>query len=67
MKKLSLGLLAAVVIAFATAPAEAAKKKSKGKKGKAEVAEVQRNPLGQMSCFLSGMAGTKSPGPACGR
>jgi hypothetical protein len=68
MQKLSIGLLAAVVIALAAAPAEAAKKKSGGKKGKAEVSKtVERNPIGEFGCFLSGMAGTKAPGPACGR
>jgi hypothetical protein len=69
LKKLSIGLLAAIVIAIAAAPAEAAKKKSKkAKKGKTEVAMVDNgSPLGRFGCFLSGMAGTKSPGPACGR
>jgi hypothetical protein len=70
MRKLSVGLLAAVVIALATAPADAAKKKKSGaKKGKAEVAKVEYtySPLGGLSCFLSGIAGSKSPGPACGR
>ena len=71
MKMLSIGLLAAVAIALATAPADAAKKKkSGGKKGKAEAAEVSKadpnNPM-WVSCWLSGAAGTKSPGPACGR
>ena len=69
MKKLSIGLLAAVAIALATAPADAAKKKKSGKKAKAEVAKSEPiySPLGGLSCFLSGMAGTKSPGPGCGR
>jgi hypothetical protein len=68
VKKLTIGLLAAIVIAVAAAPAEAAKKKSKGKKAKAEVAMVDNgSPLGRFGCFLSGVAGTKSPGPACGR
>jgi hypothetical protein len=70
MKKLSIGLLAAVVIALAAAPAEAAKKKKSGGKGKgakAEVAKVEYSPLGAFGCFLSGMAGTKPSGPACGR
>ena len=59
MKKFSLGLLAAVVIAFATAPAEAAKKKSgKSKKDKAEVAKVEAHPM-QITCFLNGLAGVK--------
>jgi len=70
MKKLSIGLLAAVAIALATAPADAAKKKKNGaKKAKAEVSKTEYtySPLGGLSCFLSGIAGTKSPGPACGR
>jgi len=69
MKKLSIGLLAAIVIAIAAAPAEAAKKKSsKSKpKAKAEVAKVDPAPLGSFGCFLSGIAGSKSPGPGCGR
>ena len=49
MKKLSVGLLAAVVIALATAPADAAKKKkSSAKKGKAEVSKSEPiySPLG---------------------
>lgn len=60
MKKFSLGLLAAVVIAFATAPAEAAKKKKsdKSKKDKAEVAKVEAHPM-QITCFLNGLAGVK--------
>jgi ABC-type oligopeptide transport system substrate-binding subunit len=72
MKKLSIGLLAAVAIALAAAPADAAtkKKKSGGKKGKAEAAEVSKvdpnHPM-WVSCWLSGVAGTKPPGPACGR
>jgi hypothetical protein len=72
MKKLSVGLLAAVVMALATAPADAAKKKKAGakpKKGKAEVAQNYSGPtpLGDLSCWLTGATGTKSPGPACGR
>jgi len=70
MRKLSVGLLAAVVIALATAPADAAKKKKAGaKKGKAEMSktEYNYNPLGGFGCFLSNMAGTKPSGPACGR
>jgi hypothetical protein len=69
MRKLSVGLLAAVVIALAVAPADAAKKKKSGKKAKAEVSKTEPiySPLGGLSCFLSGMAGTKSPGPGCGR
>jgi hypothetical protein len=68
MKKLSIGLLAAIAIAIAAAPAEAAKKKSsKAKKAKVEVARVDPAPLGSFGCFLSGIAGSKSPGPGCGR
>jgi hypothetical protein len=69
MKKLSIGLLAAVAIALATAPADAAKKKKSGKKAKAkaEVSKVDPSHPMMFSCFLSGMAGTKSPGPGCGR
>jgi len=69
MKKLSIGLLAAVAIALATAPADAAKKKKSGKKAKAktEVTQVDHSQPMMISCWLSGMAGTKSPGPACGR
>jgi hypothetical protein len=68
MRKLSVGLLAAVVIALATAPADAAKKKKAGaKKGKAETAQtINHNPIGDFGCFLSNMAGTKPSGPACG-
>jgi hypothetical protein len=69
MRKLSVGLLAAIVIALATAPADAAKKKKSGgkAKGKAEVSKtVEHNPLGDFGCFLSNMAGTKPSGPACG-
>jgi hypothetical protein len=60
MKKLSIGLLAAVAIALATAPADAAKKKKSGKKGKAKAEVAMVDPSHPM-------AGTKSPGPACGR
>lgn len=69
MKKLSIGLLAAIVIALAAAPADAAsKKKSSKSKGKAEVAKVSEPaPVGSWSCFLSGALGSKSPGPGCGR
>jgi hypothetical protein len=69
MKKLSIGLLAAVAIALATAPADAAKKKKSGKKakGKAEVSKVDPSHPMMVSCFLSGVTGTKSPGPGCGR
>ena len=69
MKKLSIGLLAAVVMAIAAAPAEAAKKKSsKAKKAKPEVAKVVEHvPVASLGCFLSGMLGSKSPGPGCGR
>jgi hypothetical protein len=68
MRKLSVGLLAAVAIALATAPADAAKKKKAGaKKGKAEAAQtINHNPLGDFGCFMSNMAGTKPSGPACG-
>ena len=70
MKKLSVGLLAAVVIALATAPADAAKKKkSSAKKGKAEVAKpsIFIARWGGSGCFLSNMAGTKPSGPGCSR
>ena len=69
MRKLSVGLLAAIVIALATAPADAAKKKKAGAKpkGKAETAQtINHNPVGDFGCFLSNMAGTKPSGPACG-
>jgi hypothetical protein len=68
MRKLSVGLLAAVVIALATAPADAAKKKkSSSKKGKPAAAQtINHNPIGDFGCFLSNMAGTKPSGPACG-
>jgi ABC-type cobalt transport system substrate-binding protein len=70
MKKLSIGLLAAVAIALAAAPADAAtkKKKSGGKKGKAEAAEVSKvdpnHPM-YFTCFWNGMVGAKQP-KACG-
>ena len=67
MKKLSIGLLAAVVIALAAAPADAAsKKKSSSKKGKAkaEVAKNETHPMG-VSCFLNNLVGAKQP-KACG-
>jgi hypothetical protein len=71
MKKLSIGLLAAIVLAIAAAPADAASKKksSKAKKpAKAEVTAVaDPAPLGSASCFLSTMFNSKSPGPGCGR
>jgi hypothetical protein len=69
MKKLSIGLLAAVVVALAAAPADAAKKKSSSKKGKAkaEVSKVDPSHPMMISCFLTGITGTKSPGPGCGR
>ena len=70
MKMLSIGLLAAVAIALAAAPADAAKKKKSGgkSKAKAEVSKaVDPNHPMWVSCWLSGAAGTKSPGPACGR
>ena len=70
MRKLSVGLLAAVAIALATAPADAAKKKKYGaKKGKAEVSKTEHiySPLGGLGCFLSNMAGTKPSGPGCSR
>ncbi|HET7681040.1 MAG TPA: hypothetical protein VFK79_13025 [Xanthobacteraceae bacterium] len=68
MKKLSIGLLAAVAIALATAPADAAKKKKSGKKAKAkaEVTQVQAHPMA-FTCYWTAWAGTKSPGSACGR
>ena len=70
MKKLSIGLLAAVAIAVAAAPADAAtkKKKSGGKKDKAEASEVSKvdpnHPM-YFTCFLNAMAGSKQP-KACG-
>jgi len=71
MKKLSIGLLAAVVIAIAAAPADAASKKKSSKsksKGKAEVAKVaEPAPVASFGCFLSAVAGSKAPGPGCGR
>ncbi len=68
MKKLSIGLLAAVAIALATAPADAAKKKKGGKaKAKSTVSKVDPGPHPmRISCWLSGMAGSKKPGSACG-
>jgi hypothetical protein len=69
MKKLSIGLLAAVAIALATAPADAAKKKKSGKKskGKAEVTQVQPREAHPMAftCGLNAMFGAKQP-KACG-
>ena len=66
MKKLSTGLLAAVVIALAAAPADAASKKKSSKKGKAkaEVAQQESHPM-NVTCFLNGMFGAKQP-KACG-
>ena len=69
MKKLSYGLLAAVAIALATAPAEAATKKKKGatkKKDKAEVSQTSSgvHPMG-FTCTLNWMFGAKQP-KACG-
>ena len=55
MKKLTIGLLAALAIAFA-APAEAAKKKSSGKKAKAKTETtkvVYNDPLTVTSCWLA--------------
>ncbi len=68
MKKLSIGLLAAVAIAVAAAPAEAAKKKkSGGKKEKAgtEVSKVDPNHPMYFTCYLNAWAGAKQP-KACG-
>lgn len=66
MKKLSVGLLAAVVIALAAAPADAASKKKASKKGKAkaEVAKAEAHPM-NVTCFLNGIVGAKQP-KACG-
>jgi hypothetical protein len=67
MKKLSIGLLAAVAIALAAAPADAASKKksSKKSKDKAETSQVvEAHPMG-VTCFLNGMLGAKQP-KACG-
>ena len=68
MKKLSLGLLAAVVIALAAAPADAAaKKKSAAKKpkAKAEVAQsTEAHPMG-ITCTLNAIVGAKQP-KGCG-
>ena len=68
MKKLSIGLLAAVAIALAAGPADAAKKKkSGGKKAKAktEVTQVDPNHPMYFTCFWNGMVGAKQP-KACG-
>ena len=69
MKKLSIGLLAAVAIALAAGPADAAKKKkSGGKKAKAEKAEVAKvDPNHPMwfTCYLNAAVGAKQP-KACG-
>ena len=67
MKKLSIGLLAAVVIALAAAPADAASKKksSKKSKDKAETSKVvEAHPM-NISCTLNYMLGAKQP-KACG-
>jgi hypothetical protein len=68
MKKLSIGLLAAVAIALAAAPADAASKKKSSKskaKAKAETSQtVEAHPMG-VTCFLNGMLGAKQP-KACG-
>jgi hypothetical protein len=67
MKKLSIGLLAAVAIALATAPADAAKKKKSGKKAKdkAEVAQFDPSHPMAFTCYWTAWAGSKPPGKAC--
>ena len=68
MKKLSIGLLAAVAIALAVAPADAAKKKkSGGKKAKAETEVSKVDPYHPMyfTCYWNAWAGAKQP-KACG-
>jgi hypothetical protein len=68
MKKLTIGLLAAAVIALAAAPADAASKKkaaAKKPKAKAEVAQTTgAHPMG-ITCTLNGIFGAKQP-KACG-
>jgi hypothetical protein len=67
MKKLSIGLLAAVAIALAAAPADAASKKKKSaKKAKpqAEATQVEAHPMA-FTCGLNAIAGAKQP-KACG-
>lgn len=69
MKKLSIGILAAVAIALAAAPADAAsKKKSSGKKSKdkdkAVVTQVEAHPMA-FTCGLNAIFGAKQP-KACG-
>lgn len=68
MKKLSIGLLAAVAVALAAAPADAATKKKKSAKketAKTEVSKVDPNHPMYFTCFWNGMAGAKQP-KACG-
>jgi hypothetical protein len=68
MKKLSIGLLAAIAIALAAAPADAAaKKKSAAKKSMAKTQVTQTaeaHPMG-FTCWLNGMVGANQP-KACG-
>lgn len=66
MKKLSIGLAAAIVLALAAAPASAkgSKKSSKKSKGKAEAAQVEAHPM-SISCTLNAWLGAKQP-KACG-
>jgi ribosomal protein L12E/L44/L45/RPP1/RPP2 len=69
MKKLSIGLLAAVAVALAAAPADAAtKKKKSGKKEKAKTEEVAKVPEAHpmaFTCVLNAWTGSKQP-KACG-
>jgi len=70
MKKLSIGLLAAVAIAIAAAPADAAtkKKKSGGKKAAAQKEQVAKVPEAHpmyFTCYLNAWFGAKQP-KACG-
>ena len=68
MKKLSIGLLAAVAIALAAAPADAAtKKKKSAKKAKAETEVSKVDPYHPMyfTCYWNAWAGAKQP-KACG-
>ena len=67
MKKLSIGLLAAVTIALAAAPADAASKKKSSTKSKekAEVTQVEAHPMG-ITCSLNGWFGAKQPKGCCG-
>ena len=65
MKKLSIGLVAAIALAIAAAPADAASnKKSSKSKGKTETAQVEAHPMG-VSCTLNFWLGAKQP-KGCG-